>query len=166
MVFERPEPELETVILDPSYSLALGVGAIALPLALLNRWLGLVVGLFAAFLAVQATILRIHFTGTALDLYRGETRLRTFPYADWTYWTIFWKPLPILFYFNEVNNIHFLPMLFNPQQLRDCAESRCPDLAGDRPASTAKGDAIAQGAEAIAAATVEKSAPAKETATD
>ncbi len=166
MVFERPEPELETVILDPSYNLALGFGAIAIPLGLLNLWVGLVVGLFAIFLAVQATLLRIHFTGTALDLYRGEKRLRTFPYADWTHWEIFWKPLPILFYFNEVNNIHFVPMLFNPQQLRDCAESRCPGLSDDSPVQTAEVDEVAESPKPVAVAQVEESAPAKGSATD
>ncbi len=162
MVFECPEPELETVILDPSYNLALGVGAIAIPLGLLNLWVGLVVGLFAIFLAVQATILRIHFTGKALDLYRGEKRLRTFPYTDWSHWEIFWEPLPILFYFNEVNNIHFVPMLFNPQQLRDCAVARCPRL----PDSALAQPEDAESGQTPTASQVEESAPAKAVTTD
>lgn len=133
VVFERSldpalDPAFETVIVRPSYRLALGLGAIAFSLAWLNRWVGLGLGVFALFLALQATILRLHFTASALDLYRGQTRLRHFPYADWTHWEIFWPSLPILFYFNEVNNIHFLPMLFNAQQLRDCATARCPRL--------------------------------------
>jgi len=165
VVFERPEPELDTVVLAPSYGLTLGVGAIALAASWLNIWLGLVLGLFAIFLAVQATVLRIHFTGTALDLYRGETRLRSFPYADWTHWEIFWSPLPTLFYFNEVNNIHFMPMLFNPRQLRDCAESRCPGLSNASPSRIAEAAAVTE-SPTPAAAQVEKSAPAKETATD
>lgn len=166
MVFERSEPEFETIVLDPDYRLALGIGAIALALALLNRWLGLVLGLFAVFLAIQATILRIHFTDTALDLYRGETRLRTFPYADWIHWEIFWKPLPILFYFNEVNNIHFLPMLFNPQQLRGCAVARCPRLTEGSPAKAAESDAESVGQKLTVAAQVKESAPAKGSTTD
>lgn len=166
MVFERPEPELETVILDPSYRLALGVGAIAIPLGLLNLWLGLVVGLLAIFLAVQATVLRIHFTGTALDLYRGEKRLRTFPYADWSHWEIFWKPLPILFYFNEVNNIHFVPMLFNPQQLRDCVGERCARLVEAEAAQTAETEVGGDRPETVTVSQVEESAQAKGSTTD
>jgi hypothetical protein len=162
VVFERPEPKFETVILDPSYGLAMGVGAIALFLTLLNRWAGLVVGLFAIFLAIQATILRIHFTATALDLYRGKNRLKTFPYADWTHWEIFWPRLPILFYFNEVNNIHFVPMLFNPQQLADCTRARCPRLA-----SPVDGSAAAKAtAAAEPLAQVQESTPAKGSLTD
>lgn len=155
MVFERSEPEFETVILDPSYNLALVVGAIALLLGLLNLWLGLAVGLFAIFLAVQATLLRIHFTDTALDLYRGDKRLRTFPYADWLYWEIYWPPLPILFFFKEVNNIHFVPMLFNPQQLADCVTERCP--CQPQPGVDEKAATIGQ---------VEESAPAKASTSD
>ena len=155
MVFERSEPEFDTVILDPSYKLALGTGAIAILLGLLNLWAGGIVGLFAIFLAIQATLLRIHFTDTALDLYRGEKRLRTFPYKDWTYWEIYWPRLPILFFFNEVNNIHFVPMLFNPQQLADCATERCP--CPSEPDADGNTAGIGQ---------VEESAPAKASTSD
>ncbi|NJN88640.1 MAG: DUF3119 family protein, partial [Leptolyngbyaceae cyanobacterium SL_7_1] len=64
------------------------------------------------------------FTEAALDIYRGETLIRRFPYQDWQHWEIFWHPLPILFYFKEVKSIHFLPILFDPNQLRVVLEQR------------------------------------------
>lgn len=130
-----PPPTPCQAVLAPSYRLPLGLGAIALGLAWLNLWWGLGIGLFAVFLAIQAATLRVHFTAEALDLYRGEQRLRHFPYADWLHWEIFWQPCPILFYFKEVNSIHFLPILFDPSQLRDCATANCSHLSGNTPKS-------------------------------
>jgi hypothetical protein len=105
---------------------------LAVPLLWLNSWLGAAVGLFGVFLLVQALTLTLRFTATALDIYRGEKLIRHFPYAEWEYWEIFWAPVPTLFYFREVNSIHFLPILFNPTQLKTSLESHCPSLAADQ----------------------------------
>lgn len=130
----HPAPKRQAM-LSPSYRLPLGLGAIALGSSWVALWLGGLLGLFALFLAFQAATLRIYFTAEALDLYRGEQRLRRFPYADWIHWEIFWQPLPILFYFKEVNNIHFLPILFDPLELRRCVQANCPRLAERQPPS-------------------------------
>ena len=82
-------------------------------------------GLFGLFLLVQTLTLTLRFTESALDVYRGNTVIRHFPYADWQHWEIFWDPIPVLFYFCEVNSIHFLPMLFNSSELRTCLETHC-----------------------------------------
>ncbi len=128
----------QTVILSPRYWVPLGVAVFAAPLFILNLWVGAVVLVFSAFLAVQAATLRFHFTSSALELYRGETQLRCFPYVDWSNWAIFWPPVPILFYFREVNSIHFTPMLFDPKTLQACLEERCPRKLPETPAKTAK----------------------------
>jgi hypothetical protein len=47
------------------------------------------------------------------------------------YREIFWSPVPILFYFREVNSIHFLPMLFQSAALRTQLETRLPQLAAN-----------------------------------
>ncbi|MEM6350528.1 MAG: DUF3119 family protein [Cyanobacteria bacterium P01_D01_bin.14] len=112
-------------VLTPSFRLPLGLGAIALPVFFLQPWVGGVLALLALFLAVQTTRIRLAFTATALEVRQGQTLLRQFPYADWRIWTIFWPPLPILFYFREVNSIHFLPVLFNPGELRSQLEQHC-----------------------------------------
>lgn len=115
----------DSVILAPSYRLPLVLGAIALGIAYWTLWVAIPIGVFAIFLGIQATILRAHFTATAFDLYRGNTLIRSFPYQEWLNWEIFWPPVPILFYFREVRNIHFLPILFDPVQLKLSLEQNC-----------------------------------------
>ena len=115
----------ETVELAPSYNLPLVLLLIGLPLMLVNPWVAGVIALFGGFLLVQAATLRLRFTDTALDVNRGTTQIRHFPYADWSNWEIFWAPVPVLFYFREVNSIHFVPVLFDPAMLRICLEQRC-----------------------------------------
>jgi len=98
----------------------------AIPLLLVQVWIGLPVEVLAVFLLFQTATIRLEFTQTALDIYRSNQRIRQFPYQDWSHWEIFWPPVPILFYFREVNSIHFLPILFNPKMLQTCLEERCP----------------------------------------
>jgi Protein of unknown function (DUF3119) len=115
-----------TVQLAPSYAIPITLISAAIPLFFLNAWVGGVLALFALFLLIQTATLRLCFTETALDIYRGESLLRRFPYADWQTWQIFWFNVPILFYFKEVKSIHFLPILFDPKMLKTCLEQRCP----------------------------------------
>ena len=112
--------------LAPSYRIPLALVGLAVPLLVINLWLGGVVSLFGLFLGIQAVTLRLRFTETALDIYRGETQIRQFPYAEWEHWEIFWSPVPILFYFREVKSIHFLPIIFSPSQLRSALETHGP----------------------------------------
>jgi Protein of unknown function (DUF3119) len=112
--------------LAPSYPIPLVVILVAAPLLVWNLWVGLAIGIFGLFLLLQTAIIRLKFTATSLLVYRSGQEIRSFPYAEWEEWQIFWQPVPILFYFREVNSIHFLPMLFDPQQLRSCLEQHCP----------------------------------------
>lgn len=118
--------QTEPVILNPSYRLPIGLAIVAFGLSWLTWWAGIPVFLFAVFLGVQAATLRIHFTASALELYRGQTQIRFFPYAGWYHWEIYWPAMPILFYFREVNSIHFLPMLFDPKALTQSLNTYCP----------------------------------------
>jgi hypothetical protein len=129
MTFTPSITSTETVVLNPSYRLPIGLAIAATPLTLLSLWAALPIILFAIFLGIQATILRLHFTSTDLEIYRGQTQIRTFPYADWYHWEIYWPAVPILFYFREVNSIHFLPVLFDPAALAQCLSDRCPRKA-------------------------------------
>lgn len=121
-----PVSSTQTVELAPSYTLPIALVLLAIPLLLVKVWVSLAISLFGVFLLFQAATLRLRFTPTDLDIYRGETLIRRFPYAEWQNWQIFWAPIPVLFYFKEVKSIHFLPILFNPRALRDCLEARCP----------------------------------------
>ncbi len=116
----------ETIELSPSYALPIALIALAIPLLLVQVWVSLAISVFGVFLVFQAATLRLRFTATDLDIYRGENLIRRFPYQDWQNWRIFWSALPILFYFKEVTSIHFLPILFDPKTLQHCLETRIP----------------------------------------
>ena len=116
----------ETIELAPSYKLPLVLVVSAPALSVVQAWLSLAIALFGLFLMFQAATLRLQFTATDLDIYRSSTLIRRFPYRDWQHWEIFWKPVPILFYFREINSIHFLPILFDPKTLETCLEKNCP----------------------------------------
>ena len=128
----------ETITLSPDYRLpaailTIGLGLIFLGnsmilgsqlLSLIVLILGIIISLFSFFLTLQTAIIRLSFTEEALAVYRSQKLIRNFPYSDWSNWEIFWKPVPILFYFREVNSIHFIPVLFDVKTLRKCLEER------------------------------------------
>ncbi|MGF1492259.1 MAG: DUF3119 family protein [Microcoleaceae cyanobacterium] len=121
----------QTVELAPSYVLPAVILLGGLAIILIQTWIGLIVAIFGIFLMIQAATIRLQFTETALDVCRSGKLIRNFPYKDWLNWEIFWSPVPILFYFKEVNSIHFLPMLFQPESLKSCLEERCGNLKAD-----------------------------------
>ncbi|BCL36135.1 DUF3119 family protein [Nostoc sp. MS1] len=117
-----------TVELKPSYNIPVVLVIVAIPLLLVQPWVGIVFALLGLFLLFQTVSLRVQFTATDFDLYRGNKLLRRFPYREWQNWRIFWDVFPVLFYFKEVNSIHFLPILFDPKTLKACLEERCPRI--------------------------------------
>ena len=116
----------DTVTLSPSYKLPVGIVLLSLPLFFVKLWAGAVLAILGLFLLYQTNSIRLLFTPTALEVRRNDSLLKTFPYAEWESWTIFWPPIPILFYFKEVNSIHFLPILFNPTELREQLQTHYP----------------------------------------
>lgn len=116
----------QTVELAPSYVMPIVLIGAAIPLVLIQIWVSAGIALFGVFLLIQTVLLRLKFTPTDLDVYRGETLIRRFPYREWQNWEIFWSPVPILFYFREVKSIHFLPIIFDPKMLRICLEQHFP----------------------------------------
>ncbi|NES81317.1 MAG: DUF3119 family protein [Moorea sp. SIO2B7] len=116
----------QTVELSPSYTIPLVLVFGAIPIILVQPWVSLAIAIFGLFLMFQTVTIRLKFTETALDIYRSEKLIRRFPYAEWQNWQIFWKPVPILFYFREVNSIHFLPIIFDPRTLGACLEQYFP----------------------------------------
>ncbi|MCW5317574.1 DUF3119 family protein [Nostoc sp. KVJ3] len=117
-----------TVELKPSYNIPIVLVLAAIPLLWVQPWVGSIFTLFGLFLMFQALTLRLQFTVTDLDIYRGEKLIRRFPYQEWQNWRIFWNVVPILFYFKEIKSIHFLPILFDPNALKTCLEQRCPRI--------------------------------------
>lgn len=119
---------ISTVELKPSYKIPIVLVIVAIPLLLVQPWVGSAIALLGLFLMFQAVTLRLQFTATDFDLYRGEKLIRRFPYQEWQNWRIFWNRIPILFYFKEINSIHFLPIIFDPNTLKTCLEERCPRI--------------------------------------
>ena len=127
MTTAKPDSvSLQTVELSPSYKIPLALILLAILVMAIQIWLGLAILLLGLFLTLQAATIRLQFTATALDIYRGQTLIRSFPYQEWQNWRIFWSKVPILFYFKEVKSIHFLPIIFNSSTLQACLEERCP----------------------------------------
>ncbi len=112
----------EVVELSPSYKIPGFLIIAAIPLSFIQVWLAGAIATLGLFLLVQTATIRLQFTATALELYRSQTKIRSFPYSEWLTARIFWQPVPILFYFREVNSIHFLPIIFSPQMLSDCLQ--------------------------------------------
>ena len=123
----------KTVTLDPDYRLAGGITVMSIPLSLLSPWITVVIMAFGCFLITQTATLRLVFTPISLEVYRAGSQIRDFPYDEWTNWKLFYPSVPILFFFREVKSIHFLPILFAPQQLQSCLETYVGDPALARP---------------------------------
>lgn len=115
----------DSVTLTPNYNIPIILIISGIALALWSSIVALVITIFGIFLLIQANLIKLTFTSTALDVYRGGKNIRTFPYTEWENWAIFWQPVPILLYFKEVKSIHFLPIIFDPNTLRECLEKYC-----------------------------------------
>ena len=115
-----------TIELAPSYVLPLVLVLAGVPLLFVQKWASLSLSLFGLFLMYQAATIRLQFTPTDLDIHRSSSLIRRFPYREWQNWRIFWPAVPILFYFKEINSIHFQPVLFDRKMLQTCLEQRCP----------------------------------------
>ena len=110
--------------LQPRFWVPLGVVGLGLACGLLNWIAAAVVVLFGLFLMLQTALLRLRFEAKALVVTRSGDEIRRFPYSDWMGWRVFWPALPVLFYFREVNSIHFLPMLFDANSLNEQLTTR------------------------------------------
>ena len=121
--------------LAPSVAVPLGVIALGLaglglwPLWSGAPWLAGIVAAFGLFLLLQTALLRLEFNGDSLLVWRQTTLLRRFPYSTWLAWRVFWPGLPVLFYFREVNSIHFLPVLFDGAALQRLLRQHLGHLA-------------------------------------
>ena len=110
--------------LQPRFWVPLGVGGLGLACGLLSWIAAAVVVLFGCFLMLQTALLRLRFEAEALVVTRSGDEIRRFPYSDWMGWRVFWPAVPVLFYFREINSIHFLPMLFDANALNEQLTTR------------------------------------------
>lgn len=68
-----------TVELAPRYALPLIIILMGAALTVFLWWLGLLLTLFGIFLLIQTSIIRLRFTPTALEVYRGVLGLEYSP---------------------------------------------------------------------------------------
>lgn len=120
------ENSTEVIELVPNYKIPLILIAIATALFFLSLWLGGIIAALGLFLTIQTVLIRLQFTDKSLLVLRSGKILKSFPYSEWLNWEIFWSPVPILFYFREVNSIHFLPIIFDANTLVDCLNKYYP----------------------------------------
>ena len=117
---------IDFVELLPNFRIPIFLIAIAVALTFVSLWLGVAIALLGIFLTIQTVLIRLQFTDKALNVLRSGKIIRSFPYSEWLNWEIFWSPVPILFYFKEVNSIHFLPIIFDSKTLADCLQRHYP----------------------------------------
>lgn len=115
--------------ISPRAWVATGVLIVSIASGIIYFPAGLVLAIFSIFLYIQTAILQLTFSADALLVTRKSwgapaVELKRFPYKEWQYWQIFWPRFPVLFYFREINSIHFLPMLFNADQLQSELKQR------------------------------------------
>jgi hypothetical protein len=120
------ENSTEIIELAPDFKIPLVLILLALGLSRVSWWLGGAIAVLGLFLTIQTCLIRLQFTDQELNVLRTGKVIRSFPYSEWLNWEIFWAPIPILFYFKEVNSIHFLPIIFNSKTLADCLQRYYP----------------------------------------
>lgn len=122
------EAENSTAIveLSPNFKIPLFLILGACILSLVSLWGAGFIALLGLFLTVQTFLIRLQFTDQSLNVLRSGKIIRSFPYSEWLNWEIFWSKVPILFYFKEVNSIHFLPIIFDSETLTACLQKYYP----------------------------------------
>ena len=95
----------EPVTISPSFQLPIILIILSFMLLFLNigYWPTIVFAAFSFFLLLQSF---------------GK-EIRTFPFKNWISWKFFFPIIPGIFYFREKSSPHLLPILFNPEQLKN-----------------------------------------------
>ena len=83
---------------------------------------------FSFFLLLQSFTLRIKITQEDFIVLQLGKEIRRFPFKNWLTWKLFLPNLPGIFYFREKSSPHLLPILFNPEQLRDQLKDKVGEL--------------------------------------
>ena len=112
----------DSVTIAPSFQLPIIL--ILLSFSLLFLQIGsiptIISASFSFFLLLQSFTLRIKISKDDFIVLQLGKEIRRFPFKIWLTWKLFFPSLPGIFYFREKSSPHLLPILFNPEQLRDC----------------------------------------------
>ena len=120
----------DSVTIAPSFQLPLIL--ILLSFSLLFLKIGslptIISAAFSFFLLLQSFTLRIKITQDDFIVLQLGKEIRRFPFKNWLTWKLFLPNLPGIFYFREKSSPHLLPILFNPEQLRDQLKDKVGEL--------------------------------------
>ena len=111
----------EPITISPAFQLPIILIVLSFMLLFLNigYWPTIVSGSFSFFLLLQTFTLRIKITNEAFVVLQLGKEIRTFPFKNWISWKLFFPIIPVIFYFREKSSPHLLPILFNPEQLKN-----------------------------------------------
>ena len=111
----------EPITISPAFQLPIILIILSFMLLFLNigYWPTIVSGSFSFFLLLQTFTLRIKITNEAFVVLQLGKEIRTFPFKNWISWKLFLPIIPVIFYFREKSSPHLLPILFNPEQLKN-----------------------------------------------
>ena len=120
----------DSVTIAPSFQLPIIL--IALSFSLLFLKIGsfptIISASFSFFLLLQSFTLRIKISNDDFIVLQFGKEIRRFPFKNWLTWKLFLPSLPGIFYFREKSSPHLLPILFNPEQLRNELKDKVGDL--------------------------------------
>ena len=111
----------EPITIYPAFQLPIILIILSFMLLFLNigYWPTIVSGSFSFFLLLQTFTLRIKITNEAFVVLQLGKEIRTFPFKNWISCKLFLPIIPVIFYFREKSSPHLLPILFNPEQLKN-----------------------------------------------
>ena len=120
----------DSVTISPSFQLPLILIALSFSLLFLNigTYPTIISASFSCFLLLQAFTLRIKISQDDFIVLQLGKEIRRFPFKNWLTWKLFLPNLPGIFYFREKSSPHLLPILFNPEQLRDQLKNKVGEL--------------------------------------
>ena len=120
----------DSVTISPSFQLPLILIALSFLLLFLNigTYPTIISASFSFFLLLQAFTLRIKISQDDFIVLQLGKEIRRFPFKNWLTWKLFLPSLPGIFYFREKSSPHLLPILFNPEQLRDQLKDKVGEL--------------------------------------
>ena len=120
----------DSVTISPSFQLPLILIALSFSLLFLNigTYPTIISASFSFFLLLQAFTLRIKISQDDFIVLQLGKEIRRFPFKNWLTWKLFLPNLPGIFYFREKSSPHLLPILFNPEQLRNQLKDKVGEL--------------------------------------
>ncbi len=120
----------DSVTISPSFQLPLILIALSFSLLFLNigTYPTIISASFSFFLLLQAFTLRIKISQDDFIVLQLGKEIRRFPFKNWLTWKLFLPNLPGIFYFREKSSPHLLPILFNPEQLKDQLKDKVGEL--------------------------------------